>query len=467
MVELLKYTGDTVAVMGLGLSGRAAAHALMQAGAHVLAWDDTESARQTAAQEGIPLHNLNDPALYWEKVKKIIWSPGIPHTLPTPHPVAITAQTRGVPLVCDVDLLLEQSTDACCIAVSGTNGKSTTTALIAHILKAARQTTHMGGNIGVPAVNLPALSLGGNYVLELSSYQLELVPSLRSDVAIVLNISPDHLDRHGGIEGYTQAKQRLLDSCNHPGTAIIGVDDPHCAKLYQAKRASGHIKTIPFSSERKLDYGIYVDGNNLVDGLQKKHKTITTLSPFKTLPGLHNWQNIAAAYAAAVTMNVPTDTFIKAVASFPGLPHRMETVGEINGVRFVNDSKATNMDATDRALDCYDNIHWIAGGKSKEGSSLQQLAHQFEAIAHAYLIGDAMDDFACTLEGKVPYTKCNTLDVAVAEAAKNALADAARKPVVLLAPACASFDQFANFETRGNTFRTLAQAVIDSKKASY
>lgn len=455
MIAALRYAGNSVAVVGLGKSGLSAARALRAGGARVLAWDDGESARARAAAEGLSIVKPSTAA--WHGVARVVWSPGIPHTHPRPHPAATLARNLGIPLVCDVDLLCETHADASYVAVTGTNGKSTTTALIAHVLAAAGHSVAVGGNLGTPAMDLPELDFPGTYVLEFSSYQLELVPSLACDVAVWLNISPDHLERHGGLDGYVKAKRRIFENRYRALTAVIGVDDPQSRAVWQDLVKEGTHRVIPVSTQEPLSRGVFVRDGILTDATEGTPRPVGDLKPLATLPGVHNWQNAACAYAAARARGVAADRILAAFATFPGLPHRQQRVAVIEDVAFINDSKATNADAAARALACYDRILWIAGGRAKEGG-IGVLEPFFPRIRHAFLIGEAAEAFARTLEGRVPYTLCGDLRTAVEKADEEAEVG----DTILLSPACASFDQFPNFEARGQAFidivRTLEEA---------
>ncbi len=449
MIALPFLSGKTVMVMGLGKSGASTVRALLASGATVLAWDDGEAARRRAAADGVP---LRDPSTVdFRAVDMVVWSPGVPHTHPAPHPVAQAARAAGRQLLCDVELLGRACPEAAMAAVTGTNGKSTTTALLGHILKA-----QAGGNLGTPALDLAP---GGPYALELSSYQLELIERIRFDAAVLLNITPDHLARHGGIEGYVAAKRRIFLHLKPGGTAIVGVDDEHCRGI----RAGLPGKVVPISAEGPVAGGVYVLNGVLVDDTGGESRQVMDLRGLAALPGRHNWQNAAAAFAAARAMGVAEDAIRDGLRGYPGLAHRQQRVAVIDGVAFVNDSKATNADAAEKALACYDRVFWIAGGQAKEGG-IASLAPQFKRIAHAFLIGEAAEQFAATLEGKVPYTLCGTLDAAVAAAA--AAARGRRDAVVLLSPACASWDQFASFEARGEAFRRLVEALPGARSAA-
>jgi UDP-N-acetylmuramoylalanine--D-glutamate ligase len=449
MIPMLRYALQTVAVVGLGKSGLSAARALRAGGATVLVWDDGEAARNAAASEGFKICEPSESA--WLTVDRVIWSPGIPHRFPAPHPAAVLAQKMGKPLVCDVDLLCQATSSSFHIGVTGTNGKSTTTALINHILNACNHVAVAAGNIGLPALEAPDLSMIGTYVLELSSYQLELVPHLCLDAAIWTNITPDHLDRHGGLDGYIAAKRRLFENAKPHSHAIIGIDDPASATLHRDLVRAGFLQVIGVSVERPVENGIYVKDGILIDATGRRPQEVCDLRDCTTLPGAHNWQNAALAYATCRSRGVPAAPIVAAMKTFPGLPHRQQLVAVIEDVAFINDSKATNADAASKALGCYHDILWIAGGRAKAGG-IDSLKPLFDRIKHALLIGEAANDFAKVLKAEdVPYTLCGTLEEAVEEA--DAMADCG--DTVLLSPACASFDQFASFEQRGEVFMQI------------
>ena len=457
MIELPFLASHTVAVMGLGRSGMASAEALSRSGATVWAWDDDGARREEAAARGIPVVDLASADLAVPAM--LLWSPGIPHTHPRPHPVAMRARAAGRPIICDVELLARAQPKATYVAVTGTNGKSTTTALIAHILRTTGRRAEAGANLGTPALALAPLVRGGVYVLELSSYQLELIDTARFDVSVLLNVTPDHLGRHGGMDGYLAAKRRILDHAKASGTIVIGFDDGPCRSLF-----SGFAGAVPISAQAELERGVYAPEGLLIDHRRPAPQVVLDLRPIPTLPGRHNWQNAAAAYAAACAVGCDPRAVCDAIASYPGLPHRQELVATIGGIAYVNDSKATNADAAEKALVCYDRIYWIAGGLPKEGG-IEALRPHFGRIAHAFLIGQAADEFAGTLDGAVPHTQCGDLATAVARAHAMAQAEGGKGAVVLLSPACASWDQFASFEARGDAFRAAVEKLRTGREA--
>jgi UDP-N-acetylmuramoylalanine--D-glutamate ligase len=444
--------GKTFIVLGLARSGLATLKWLLARGASVIAVDDdltrVAEARNLGAQS---LGNLveNPGVLLWDRVAAVVQSPGVPLWLPAPHPLTLQARQRGVPIIGDGDLFRLTHPEARFAGITGTNGKSTTTALTGHILKACGLDCQVGGNIGTPMLDLPSADI---YVLELSSYQLDLFGPLDLHVAAWLNIAPDHLDRHGSVEGYVAAKKRLFNENDQKQTIIIGVDDPFSEAVW--REISAHQSAIPVSVKRYLDAGIYSQEGWLMDGSERVLDRV--LLP--TLKGTHNFQNAAVAYGICRALGVAKTDIARAMTTFPGLSHRQEWVRTVNGIDFINDSKGTNADATARALATYDQIYWIAGGKAKRGG-IDSLSSYFPKIAHTFLIGEAQDQFAATLEGRAPYTKSGTIEQAVADSYRRALADAFANPVVLLSPACASFDQFQDFEHRGKVFCQLVQAL--------
>jgi UDP-N-acetylmuramoylalanine--D-glutamate ligase len=455
-IRIPDVAGKVVAVLGLGRTGSATVAALEASGATVWAWDDNEKARAA-----VPAGMIVDLAkANWQRPEMLVMSPGIPHTHPKPHPVAALAKQAGKPLVGDIELLYRAMPARRHVGITGTNGKSTTTTLIAHILRQGGRRVQVGGNLGAAALSLEPLPGDGIYVLELSSYQLELTPTPICDVAVLLNITPDHLSRHGGMDGYIDAKALILRPKGRGSIGILGVDDQPSRDLFAKLRNAGR-KLIPISVEREVAGGVDALNGLLVDRTDTQPAQIIDLRTVATLPGSHNWQNAAAAYVAAKAMGLASAAIVAGLRSYPGLAHRQELIATIDGVRYVNDSKATNADAAAKALVCYDNIHWIIGGRAKEGG-LTALDQFYPRVRHAYLIGECAADFAKQLRGKLPVTHCGTLDNAVAAAHR----DARRGAVVLLSPACASWDQYPNFEARGDHFRKLVQALSEDAARS-
>ena len=453
-VETLR--GQRVAVFGLGGSGLSTVRALVAGGAESAVWDDSESARQRAADAGFGLIDLANAD--WRSFSLLALSPGAPLTHPKPHWTVDLAQAAGIPIVGDIELFVREraarAPHAPFVAITGTNGKSTTTALIAHVLKEAGREVALGGNIGVPILDLPPPAAGRTHVVECSSYQIDLAPSLAPSVGLLINITPDHLDRHGDLEHYTAIKERLVA---RSAIALVGVDDELCRAIYaRLKARAGGPRVVAVSGEESPLADVFVRDRRVV--ARDDAEATVGLGRARALRGAHNAQNAAFAYAAARMLGVPGDTIAEGFRSFPGLAHRMEEVGRRGRVLFVNDSKATNADAAEKALKSFRDIHWIVGGKAKEGG-IEPLRPLFPRIAKAYLIGEATETFAKTLAGAVPFERRQTLAAATEAAARDALRSGADEPVVLLSPACASFDQFANFEARGEAFR-LAVAKL-------
>ncbi len=454
MIPLPFASGKTYGVVGLGKSGKAVVAGLLGSGADVMAWDDGEKSRETALKE---FPNIRiAPVEEWNYVMlaALIMSPGIFLT----HPAVVAAKHHHIEVIGDVELLYRAQPKATYLCITGTNGKSTTTTLIAHILKACGKQVEVGGNLGTPASALAPLDANGTYVLELSSYQLDLVATTHFNTALLLNISPDHLDHHGSMEHYIEAKRHIFDRMGKQDTAIVGIDDATSEIICRTMLDAKVQRVIPISVTQTAGNGIFVKRGvlyNKLDGLEADISAITSLR------GEHNWQNAAAAYAACIVNDCAHEDIIRAMHTYPGLAHRMEFLGSVEGVQFVNDSKATNADAAEKALKTYDDIYWIIGGVAKEGG-IESLARYFPRIRHAYTIGEAAGSFEKTLKGHVATTHCDTL--ANAFAAASAAAHAAQKnqhaaPVVLLSPACASFDQFPNFEVRGQAFVALFEAL--------
>ena len=456
MISCEGYATKHVAVVGLGKSGLAAARALCRSGARVLAWDDGEAARAEAEAENIPVREPE--RINWAAVDALVLSPGIPHTFPVPHPAARMAKDAGVPIIGDVELLVTSGAQAPRIAITGTNGKSTTTALLGHILEQSERDVEVGGNLGPAICDMAMLEQDAAYVLELSSYQLELCPSARFKIAVLLNITADHLDRHGGMHGYVAAKKNIFRGQGEGDIAIIGVDDEFCREIYDELKARNGRKIVPISAQGKVPGGVYADGAKLIDDIDGGAWAVMDLGALANLPGRHNIQNIAAAYASARLMGANTDDIIKSIQDFPGLAHRQERLNNIDGIGFINDSKATNGEATAKALVCYDNIYWIAGGRSKEGG-LDVLEPLLGNVRRAFLIGEAAGEMAEWLDGKVLAEVSGDLETATRAALMAAQDEAANGATVVLSPACASFDQFRSFEHRGDVFRAIVERL--------
>ncbi|WP_313525903.1 UDP-N-acetylmuramoyl-L-alanine--D-glutamate ligase [Shinella sp.] len=449
MIPVTTLKGKSVALFGLGGSGLATALALAAGGADVTAWDDSAASVENASTAGVKTGDLR--ALDWKAIDALVLSPGVPLTHPKPHWSAELAKAAGVEIIGDVELFARErrahAPDCPFIAITGTNGKSTTTALIAHILKASGRDTQLGGNIGTAVLTLDPPKAGRFYVVECSSYQIDLAPTLNPSAGILLNLTPDHLDRHGSMQLYADVKERLVARSK---TAIVGVDDTYCEIIADRIERAG-TKVVRISKRTALADGIYAEGSRLILAQGGATREIDDLSPIQTLRGNHNAQNAAAAVAACLAVGVSENEIRAGLASFLGLKHRMQPVGRRGDTLFVNDSKATNADAAAPALSSFERIYWIAGGVPKEGG-ISSLGSFFPKIAKAYLIGEAAPAFAETLGGAVAHEMSGTLEKAVADAAADAEKDGVGPVAVLLSPACASFDQYKNFEVRGDAF---------------
>jgi UDP-N-acetylmuramoylalanine--D-glutamate ligase len=459
LIPVTTFVGKRVGIFGLGSSGLLAARALAAGNAEVIAWDDDEKKIRDAQAAGLKTRNLRD--VDWSKMAALVLAPGVPLTHPRPHWTATLAHTANVEVIGDIELFCrerEKSGARCpLIAITGTNGKSTTTALTAHLLKRAGLDAQMGGNIGVPALALEPFASGRAYVLEISSYQIDLAPALRPTVGILLNVSEDHLDRHGNMENYAAIKERLPANIEQGGTAVIDVDDAY------TRAAADHIErtgknVVRVSVEGAVRDGYYAEGSRIFRAAGGKAHAVADLAGIASLRSTHNAQNAACALAACVALGVDLEAIQNGLTSFPGLAHRMQGIGRKGAVLFVNDSKATNADSAAKALASFHDIFWIAGGKPKTGG-ITSLARFFPRIRKAYLIGEAAGEFAATLDGKVPHEVNGALSVAVNAAARDAAASGLQEPVVLLSPACASFDQYPNFEVRGNAFTDAVLAI--------
>lgn len=456
MMKSRAYENKQIAVLGLGKSGLATARRLVEGHARVVVWDDTQSSRDAANSLGLVVQNYDGTA--WQGAKTIVLSPGIPLTHPKPHPIVEFAHANDTAIIGDIEIFLTEKTAGKIVGITGTNGKSTTTALIHHVLASAGCETALGGNIGTPVMDLPQLEAAGIYVLELSSYQLDLTPSWHADVAILLNITPDHLDRHGDLAGYAAVKKRIFQNQINGDTAIINMDDRLCREI--AATVINDNQLVAISTEIRL-----ADGVSVLKGLLQVRSADEILWQLDlenhvALKGAHNWQNVAAAVACAVALGLSQDQITSGVLSFGGLAHRMEPVTQIGKVRFVNDSKATNAEAAAKSLGSFENIYWICGGVAKAGG-ITSLTPYFDRIAHVFLIGECSDEFAATLDGALSFDKCETLEAAVnAAAALSSKSGVAA--TVLLAPAAASFDQFKSFEVRGDAFKALVMKEASS-----
>jgi UDP-N-acetylmuramoylalanine--D-glutamate ligase len=457
MIPVRGFKGAKVAVLGLGRSGLSAARALRAGGAHVLAWDDNPAAREVANQEGFEIKNLSREGAF-DDVASLIVSPGIPHLYPAPNKVVAAALRAGVPVDNDIGLFFRSLSGGewanfdqppKVIAVTGSNGKSTTSALIHHVLEEVGRDVQLAGNIGRGVLDIDPPGDGGVVVLELSSYQTELARALTPDIAVFTNLTPDHLDRHAGLGGYFAAKRRLFAE-GGPDRAVIGVDEDEGLFLAgQLAEGRSDDRVIRVSANGKLSgpgWNVFARKGFLSEYRKGKQAGSIDLREIKGLPGAHNHQNACAAYAACRTLGLAPKVIERKFHSFAGLPHRSQRIGEKDGVAFVNDSKATNVESALKALLAFDKIRWICGGLEKDGG-LAGLAQGLEHVVKAYVIGREAAQFSLGLEG-VEAEVCTTMDVAVARAVQ----EAEPGDTVLLAPAAASFDQYDSFEKRGEDF---------------
>ena len=460
MIPVTHMRGRNLALFGLGGSGLATAEALVMGGANVLAFDDNPASVRRAHDAGIQTGDLRDAD--WSRMDALVLAPGVPLTHPKPHWSADLARRNDVPIVGDLELFVRERAHVCpearVIAITGTNGKSTTTALVAHVLREGGYDVQMGGNIGLPVLTLepftpfrkPAAGEPGGrvYVVEVSSYQIELAPSLDPDVGVLLNLSPDHLDRHGTFQRYAAIKERLVAQSRR---AVVGIDDDASAAIATRVRAN------PVSIRHDtggITFDRYPGGRG---ALMRDGKVLAEMADFPALAGPHNAQNALVALAATKGFVKTSDT-IRAFRTFPGLAHRLERVGTVGDVLFVNDSKATNPDAAATALQSYQRVRWIAGGLPKPGG-IADLRPHFGRVTKAYLVGEAAPDFAATIGETIPYEISGTVEAAVNHALHDAQASDEGGCVVLLSPAAASFDQFRNFEARGEAFRKAVEGL--------
>jgi UDP-N-acetylmuramoylalanine--D-glutamate ligase len=459
MIPVTVFSGKKVALFGLGGSGLASASALLVGGADVVAWDDSADSVAKAASAGIPSGDLRQ--IDWSRISALVLAPGVPLTHPEPHWTVVLARAAGVEVIGDIELFCRErrsrAPKAPFVAITGTNGKSTTTALVAHLLRSAGREPEMGGNIGTAILSLAPPDAARTHVIECSSYQIDLAPSLDPSVGILLNVTEDHLDRHGTLAHYAEVKERLVAGVQENGMAVIGVDDPWCAAAADRVERGGKPLT-RVSVRGVLGDGLYVESENIMQAANGAAHVIARIGGIGSLRGVHNAQNAACAAGAALALGLSAQAIQQGLVSFPGLSHRMEEVGRKARVLFVNDSKATNADSAAQALACFSDIFWIAGGRAKTGG-IASLDRFFTRIRKAYLIGEAASDFAAELRGKVPHVVAGTLERAVELAAADAEASQMAEPVVLLSPACASFDQYRNFEVRGDKFRELVRAL--------
>ena len=450
-------------MFGLGKSGMAAVRSLLAGGTIVYAGDDSAAVASKAGELGALTPPLGE--FPWDRITSLILAPGVPLNFPKPHLAVDLARSHGVEIIGDIELLYRHYPDALYIGITGTNGKSTTTALTYHILKESGLDVQVGGNLGTPALELKAPGKGarGIYVLEVSSYQAELMDKCRFNIAALLNITPDHIDRHGSMLGYINAKKSLFDKQEADDYGLISVDDKFSGGIYEyLSKFEKRDNVIPVSIQGQMGGGLFAHEASVFDALERNHIYEYEITSALALKGTHNWQNACFAVGMArLTAELleggkpDNDNIYKGLYSFPGLPHRMEQVGQWQGITFINDSKATNANAAERALSTFKNIYWIAGGRMKEGG-IESLEPLFGRIIKAYLVGEAEEQFAKTLEGKLEYEKCGHLQTAFIKATDDALVSGLKDTVILLSPACASLDQWPNFEARGDAFKAMA-----------
>ncbi|MEN3791169.1 UDP-N-acetylmuramoyl-L-alanine--D-glutamate ligase [Fulvimarina sp. MAC3] len=454
-MKIDSFAGKRVALFGLGGSGLATAAALIEGGVDLIAFDDNPESVEKANSRGIPTRNLHD--VEWDGLAAFVLAPGVPLTHPKPHWTVDLANAAAVPIIGDIEIFGREramkASGAPFVAITGTNGKSTTTALIAHCLKASGRDTQLGGNIGVPVLTLEEPAAGRHYIVECSSYQIDLAPGLNPSVGMLLNLTADHLDRHGTIEHYASVKERLVTGSDR---AVVGIDDRWCRTIADRLEAGG--RTVArISGQGSVSQGVGFEDGVVMRRMADYPVTDFDLQGIGSLRGRHNGQNAAAAVAALTLCGLEDAEILSGLKTFPGLAHRMEEVGRIGETLFINDSKATNADAAATALASFERIYWIAGGLPKEGG-ITELSRFFPKIVKAYLIGEAAPAFAATLGEAVPYEISATLDKAVASAARDSAEDE-KSAAVLLSPACASFDQYRNFEVRGDAFRDFVRAL--------
>ena len=463
MIIVNSFKNKKVALFGLGGSGVATAKSLLAGGAEVLAWDDKMETVEKTRGQNIPVSDLHN--VDWSKISALVLAPGVPLTNPEPHWTVKLAKAAGVEIIGDIELFIRERNaylkhhklsdeDMPFIAITGTNGKSTTTALINHLLNESGKLSEMGGNIGTAILSLEAFEKNRFYVIECSSFQIDLTPSINPTVGILLNISPDHIDRHGTFAHYCEIKKRLVNGAK---TALVAVDDENSTKIYE-ELLHAHHNVLPVSKDKVLKSGYYAVKDELFSVENGKPEARLSLSGISSLRGSHNAQNALMALATLDILKIKPVELQRIFASYVGLPHRMQQVRKIGNALYVDDSKATNAEASAPALATFDHIYWIIGGLAKEGG-ITALKDYFPKIRKAYLIGDAAEDFARTINGAFPISMSGTLEKAVQEAHQDAGADKAEEVAVLLSPACASYDQFKNYGARGDAFKAFVKAL--------
>ncbi|WP_455473786.1 UDP-N-acetylmuramoyl-L-alanine--D-glutamate ligase [Bartonella sp. B30(2025)] len=460
------FKGQKVALFGLGRSGIAAAQALISGGAEVVAWDDSPSGVKTANEANISTKDLQYED--WSKFVALILTPGVPLTYPKPHWVVDKARQANVEIIGDIELFVRarnhflqhsglHDKDVPFVAITGTNGKSTTTALLTHLLKEMGYDVQMGGNIGTPILLLKPFVKKCIYVIECSSFQIDLTPSLQPTVGILLNLTPDHIDRHGSFAHYVQSKKYLVSKARH---AFISIDDIACQDLYQKLIDKGR-QVEPISKNHFIANGFYAEGTKLFSARHGKSHMLADLAHISTLRGSHNAQNTLMVLATLQALKITDPYLEKHLANYKGLAHRMQQVRKIGSVLFINDSKATNADASAPALSAFDDIFWIVGGQAKKGG-INTLKGFFPKIRKAYLIGSSAEEFSGVIGSAFPFSMSLTLENAVHEAAIDAACCKLKESVVLFSPACASYDQFKNYEMRGDAFISFVMQLKET-----
>ncbi|WP_425363067.1 UDP-N-acetylmuramoyl-L-alanine--D-glutamate ligase [Candidatus Tisiphia endosymbiont of Hybos culiciformis] len=461
MSSFLSQKHKNIGIVGLGKTGMAAYQSLNKV-ARIICYDQLSSSRDAFSKiyGNDNLVGLSDPR--WQVLDRILLSPGVPLS----HDIVTMANSRNIPITSDIDLLFEEvkfggKNKTNFIGITGTNGKSTTTALTGHILQSCGFDYPVGGNIGFPALSM-GLDCQG-YVLELSSFQLDLLSSFKAKIAVLLNITEDHLERHNNIQGYIAAKKKIFNRMDKDSFAIISVDNEITNNIFLEVEKENKTNVLPISVGKILDKGVSIYNNVVYDNI---FEPITVnLRNNSYLQGIHNQENIAASYAACRIIGVTPEQIIAAIELFKGLPHRMQYVGTIysdhsSKINFYNDSKATNGIAASKSIAALDNIYWLAGGVAKEGG-ITNLEPWFNKIRKAYLFGQDKELFALSLKGKVDFQICQDLQEAFNAAVNDAMQDKGELKNILLAPACASYDQFKNFEERGNLFIELYNIIAN------
>ena len=458
MIEVVSRQNQKIAILGLGVSGLASAKALRKSGAKVTVWDDNLASRDRAVREGLDVVELTEPHI--STLDALLASPGIPLTI-NRHPAIERAKALACPIINDIELLAENVGETHLIGITGTNGKSTTTELISHILEKNKGPCEAGGNLGRPVLEFELPKKNQAYIIELSSFQLELTKQAAFDIAVLLNIRPDHLDRHGTMEAYVSAKMRLFkkNRSGKKGIAIIGVDDIDSRGIFDILKNNKNWNVIPVSVLRELTNGVFVKKGVILDASQGEPDRICDLSRFPNLRGKHNHHNAACAYLAAKYSGVPKNIIVNSFETFHGLEHRLELVTSLLDVEVINDSKATNIAATNTALSCFNNVYWIAGGRSK-GENFSGLLPYAASVNHAFLIGEASESLSEALTPTVSNTICENLENATRKAIETAKKDP-QPATVLFSPACSSFDQFQNFSSRGREFKRITLETLE------